>query len=404
MIFENDSTIKKIVPSHSGISALRKSDVPVNIGFKAVTTASSFYALKSLQYNYEYRPEYATDDNNATLWKAKDNSYPQELIIDLGSIRSINRVMTTFEFASYYYQYRLEYSNNGDHWKTFADRSDNRIPGSPMVDDNQVSARYLKLTLLAAEKTGLFAAVWNIKVYSSIFDIPLNIKNKTSSHGPGISGSKKLLVHLDAAQLKAGKLPDSVANVGFIGGEFKAKGEVTLQIDEGIQVFSFENGSLTLNVPVPKSLEWNGAYTVATWVKNPQIENEGECLVSWCDRAKFNLANSYNALYFNSGIYGAAGHLDGHFDMRFNKLPSRNEWHHIVLTFDGVAEKVYVDGTLDNSQNMVLASQIENAKIRIGASDIGEYFSGNLASVRMYDYALDFDQIQILLKNTTPIK
>jgi hypothetical protein len=114
------------------------------------------------------------------------------------------------------------------------------------------------------------------------------------------------------------------------------------------------------------------------------------------------LANSYNALHFNSGNYGAAAHLDGHFDMKYNNLPSANEWHHIVLTFDGVVEKVYVDGKLDNSQNMVLASQIENAKIRIGASDVGENYSGYLASVQMYDYALNKVEIKKLMQATKP--
>lgn len=401
MIFENDSTIQTVVPSNKGV-ALLKSEIPENIAFKAKTTASSFYHLKSTEYDYQYKPSFATDDNNATMWKAADNTSPQHLIIDLGSEKKIKRVMTQFEFASYYYQYKLEYSANGIKWNLYADRSKNRTAGSPMIDDNEVTARYLKLTVLATEKTGLYAAVWNIKVYSSVFDLPLNLKNKESNTVPTVKSTKELLVDLDAGKISNNSAISQISNKGSIGGNFIKNGEVSLEKSEGIKAFNFTNGAFILDKPVPKSLAWNGSYTVATWVKNPEIATEGEILASWCDRQEFGLANSYNALAYNSGNYGAGVHLDGHFDMKFTKTPEANKWHYIVLTFDGVVEKVYVDGILDNSQTMLLSSAIDKAKIIIGASDIGENFSGFIASLRMYDYALNQEDLVKLMKQTKP--
>lgn len=401
MIFENDSTIKTVMPSNEGIEDLVKSEVTENIAFKAKTSASSFYHLKSTQYDYQYQPSYATDDNNATMWKAADNTTPQHLIVDLGSEKKIKRVMIQFEFASYYYQYKLEYSLNGKNWNLYSDKSKNRTAGSPMIDDNDVTARYIKLTVLATEKTGLYAAVWNIKVYSSLFDLPLKLKNAASKIVPAVKSTKKLLVDLDA-----GKISDlnAISNKGSIGGIFTKSGDISLEKSEGIKAFHFKNGAFTLDKSVPKSLAWNGSYTVAAWVKNPEIANEGEIIASWCDRTEFGLANSYNALAYNSGSYGAGVHLDGHFDMKFNKIPEANKWHYIVLTFDGVVEKIYVDGTLDNSQNMLLSSAIDKAKIIIGASDIGENFSGFIASLRMYDYALNQEDLLQLMKQTQPKK
>lgn len=401
MIFENDSTIKTVVPSSKGIEDLVKSEVPEDIAFRTKTTASSFYYLKSTQYDYEYKPSFATDNNNATMWKAADNTTPQHLIVDLGSEKKIKRVMTQFEFASYYYQYKLEYSLNGNKWYEYADKSKNRTAGSPMIDDNDVRARYIKLTVLATEKTGLYAAVWNIKVYSSLFDIPLQLQNKESTRIPAVKSSKKLLVDLDASKIFNSTIT-TINNKGSIGGVFTKSGAVSLEKSEGIRAFNFTNGALTLDKAVPKTLAWNGSYTVATWVKNPEIANEGEIVASWCDRQEFSLANSYNALAYNRGNYGAAVHLDGHFDMKFNKVPEAAKWHYIVLTFDGVVEKVYVDGILDNSQNMLLSSAIDKAKIIIGASDIGENFSGFIASLRMYDYALNQEDLLQLMKQTKP--
>lgn len=402
MIFENDSTIQKVVPTSKGISDLVKSAVPEDIAFGKTTTASSYYHLKSTQYDYEYKPSYATDDNNATMWKAADNTTPQHLIVDLGAEKKIRRIMTQFEFASYYYQYKLEYSVNGKNWLSYADKFKNRTAGSPMIDDNDVNARYIKLTVLANEKTGLYAAVWNIKVYSSLFDLPLPLKNKASKTPPAVKSTKQLLVDLDASKLANKSAINTISNKGSIGGTFTKSGEITLEKSEGIKAFHFKNGAFTLDKAVPKSLAWNGSYTVATWVKNPDVAKEGEILASWCDRNEFNLANSYNALAYNSGSYGAGVHLDGHFDMKFNKVPEANKWHHIVLTFDGVVEKVYVDGVVDNSQTMLLSSAIDKAKIIIGASDIGENFSGFMASLRLYDYALGQDDLLLVMKQTKP--
>src|SRR5690606_1572498 len=123
-------------------------------------------------------------DHNATMWKAGDNSFPQHLTVDLGRVRTIERVMLQFEFASYYYQYRLEYSTDGKTWKTYADRSGNQTPGSPLIDDGRAAARYLRLTVLEVEKTGLYAALWNIKVYGSRFEVPLDLRAKASPKGP----------------------------------------------------------------------------------------------------------------------------------------------------------------------------------------------------------------------------
>jgi hypothetical protein len=92
-----------------------------------------------------------------------------------------------------------------------------------------------------------------------------------------------------------------------------------------------------------------------------------------------------------------------HIDMPFKHLPTANQWHHLVLTFDGMVEKIYVDGVVDNSQMMTLSSAIKNAKFIIGASDAGENYTGYLASLKMYDYALSQAEVQQQLQKTNPV-
>jgi xylan 1,4-beta-xylosidase len=405
LIFENDSTIRPVRTTHEGITDFITSPVPPNIAYLAKTSASSSYHLQSLDYDYIYKPAQATDDNNATMWKAANNSFPQSLVIDLGAVKNIKRVMTQFEFSSYYYQYKIEFSPDSLTWQLFADKSDNRISGSPMIDDNNVNARYLKLTILATEKTGNFAAVWNIKVYESLFDIPLQLVNSVSDKDPGKPSTNSLLICLDLNRLDFSKPLTTIKNRGSLGGVFVTTGQVSLELDKptGFKTLHFAGGALTLkDIPVPKSLEWNGAFTVATWVKNPSIDSKDECLASWCDRKEWQLANSYNALFYNSGNYGAAAHLDRYFDMSYKNLPPADTWHHLALTFDGVVEKIYVNGVLDNSQNMTLSSAIDKAKIIIGSSDVGEPFTGYMATFQMYDFALTKDKVNELMERTRP--
>ncbi|RQO77876.1 glycoside hydrolase [Pedobacter sp. KBW01] len=405
MIFENDSTIKAVDPKNTGYINPAKQKIPVNLALNKPATASSAYHLLGQNVNYTYQPTLATDNNNATLWKAASNRFPQDLTIDLGAEKQVKRIFTQFEFPTFYYQYILQYSSDGKNWKVFSDQSANRTPGSPMIDDNDVKARYIKLTVTGTEKQGLYAAVWNLKIYDSLFEIPLSIKNKNSVNGPAVSSKKEMLLNLDVAKASVTKSVTTLQNGGTLGGFFKSIGEVPVQQDElGVKALKFGNGYLTSNQPVPQQLAWNGSYTVATWVKNPEVNKDRECLMSWCNRNAMRLANSYNAMYYNSAGYGAAGHLDYHFDMRFNKLPKANEWHHLVLTFDGMVEKIYVDGVLDNEQSMTLSSAIKQAEFIVGASDEGENYSGFMASLRMYDYALIKADIQKLQQQTKPGK
>lgn len=399
LVFENDSTILPVKPG-TGIAPLpAAAAVPEDMAYHRSTTASSFYELKGMNQSYSYLPSYATDHNNATMWKAASNRLPQSLIIDLGKTMPVYRVTTMFEYAAYYYQYMLEYSLDGKKWMLYADRSRNQRPGAPMIDDRSVSARYLRLTVLATQHNGHFAAVWDLRVYSNRFEIPLTLTNKSIKENPAQPAVPSLLIHV-MAEKSVKKEFLTVTNKGSLKGVFNVTGKVQPDTDErGVTAWKFEKGALVLNKPVPASLGWNSAYTVTAWVKNPQVDKKDECLFSWCDRTENYLANSYAALFYNSSGYGAAAHLEGHFDMPWRALPAADQWHFVVLSFDGVNEKVYVDGKLNNAQNMALCTAVKNARFRIGASDAEEYFTGWMAELRMYNYALDEKKILQLMQH-----
>ncbi len=76
--------------------------------------------------------------------------------------------MIDFEYPIFYYQYRIEHSTDSIGWSLYADKTSNKRPGSPMADDKDVNARFLRITVTGMQKAGLFAGIWNVKVYNEI--------------------------------------------------------------------------------------------------------------------------------------------------------------------------------------------------------------------------------------------
>ncbi len=162
MEFNADGTIKPIVPTHKGLDLKPKMKVARNLAYQAKVTASSYY-------DEDFRPEYAVDDNNGTLWRPRTTG-PAWIQIDLGKKKEIKTVWTQFEYGTQFYQYLIETSDDAQHWTVFSDKRQNHLAGSPMVDFGNAKARYVRLTYTGGQKNGFGGAVWNIKVYADVED------------------------------------------------------------------------------------------------------------------------------------------------------------------------------------------------------------------------------------------
>jgi len=408
LIFTDDLTIAKVVPTNKGIRSLGSSPVlPQNLAYKVRTTASSYYHLASKKtvysnsdYNYSYLPDNAVDDNNGTLWRADGTDMPQSLVVDLGKTIEIKRVMTQFEYPTFYYQYKVEVSGDSTNWQLFSDKTTNRQSGSPMIDDNNLSGRYVKLTITGTEKSGMLAAVWNFKVYDTLFEVP-TFHNDAMSTPPGAIATKSLLVDFNPESLTFGSTVNNLINSGTLGGTFINAGTPLVSWIDGVKAVRLDGKSfLKLSVPAPASLAWNSAFTVSVWVYNPTVET-GECLMVWDSRNNM-LQSSYVAVMYGTGDFGAVAHGDGSVDMAFKGgVPVKNKWHHILVTFDGVLENVYVDGVLNSQQPLSLF--VENSTILIGASgEPSENYTGYIAKAQLFDKSMTREEVINLMKETMP--
>lgn len=211
------------------------------------------------------------------------------------------------------------------------------------------------------------------------------------------------LVELNASDLPMGSL-DTWLNSGVLGGSFgRDSTNPQVQFVAGRRCVTFDGSSrMKSTFQAPSTITNNGKYTVSVWAYNPGIGTE-ESMLTWSHRggavgtnAQFNYGTSTS-----SGAVSHSGTPDMGFD---GGVPTAGMWHHIAVTFDGAVEKVYVDGIL-NAQEAKTLSIFANDYFYLGCANSGTapvlYFSGSIASVRVYDTALTPDDISILATEQT---
>lgn len=160
LYFLPDGSIAPLTGSHEGVGALAPLSVKSsNLALGAKVKASSYY-------DADFVPEYAVDDNNGTLWRPSGMGM-EWIEIDLGVSRHVETIMTQWEYGTQYYDYLIETSDNGKNWTIFADKRNNRLAGSPMVDFGNADTRYIRITFTGGQKRGFPGALWNIKVYET---------------------------------------------------------------------------------------------------------------------------------------------------------------------------------------------------------------------------------------------
>ncbi len=178
-----------------------------------------------------------------------------------------------------------------------------------------------------------------------------------------------VLVDVDATTLAEGPIT-TVNNQGTTGGLFEAIGggqnnpRVIAVGGDGTHGILFDGNDFmqqvdtaggTLQLADSSLVGMNPVHSVEAWVLNATIPVE-ETVVAWGRRGGPDGSNaSYN--YGSSGAFGAIGHWAGA-DIGWNDAggaPVPGVWHYLVWTYDGTTTRLYVDGSLTNSEQVVPA-------------------------------------------------
>jgi hypothetical protein len=123
----------------------------------------------------------------------------------------------------------------------------------------------------------------------------------------------------------------------------------------------------------------NANYTIEAWIKPSVLGHKG--IVGW---GNFGTLKQCNAVRLDAT--GLVNYWWGS-DMTVAYTFSLNTWYHVAFSYDGTTRKAYINGVLVQS-DFPTGHAVPNANnFRIGSTNNGEYFSGGIDEVRIWNTA-----------------
>jgi hypothetical protein len=154
---------------------------------------------------------------------------------------------------------------------------------------------------------------------------------------------------------------------------------------------SFNGTSNRVDIVDSSSLHLSSAMTLAAWV-NPTLVSS-----VWQDVIYKGSVNYYlMASSSNGGSPGGGGTFGGSTQGTFAPTPlTANTWTYLAATYDGSAIRLYVNGTLVSTTAKTGAITSSSNLLQIGGNTIsGQYFSGKIDEIRIYNRSLTQAEIQ----------
>ena len=152
---------------------------------------------------------------------------------------------------------------------------------------------------------------------------------------------------------------------------------------------SFNGTNALVNVVDSTSLHLTNAMTLEAWVNPTTASPVWRDVIYKGDDSYYLEGTSMNGGSPAGGTVGSANPVYG-----TSPLPI-NTWSHLALTYDGTALRLYVNGTLAGSLSYTGGLTTSANPLQIGGDSIyGQFFSGLIDEVRVYNIALTPAQIQ----------
>ena len=168
---------------------------------------------------------------------------------------------------------------------------------------------------------------------------------------------------------------------------------VTAPVTEGAIIISDDpNGCADVGTFNPS--EETGRFSISAWVQHQEQTDS----VSWNMIASkrdgwSSLDQSYWQFMTTSTGSVKMQSKDLSTVETTNWLITENQWHHVVMTFNGSAAVIYVDGMEEASGDFILADG-PDATFRIGRNDqVVERFEGAIDDMQVFDYDLSAEDV-----------
>ncbi len=157
------------------------------------------------------------------------------------------------------------------------------------------------------------------------------------------------------------------------------------------KAYSFNGSSYIGMVSNAQLPQGNEARSASVWVYNSTSANQ--VIIEWGEVDQFKRCNI--GIRDVDGIVGYSINGD---DLATVSTIRDGKWHNIVLTYDGITTRLYMDGTFESSKNMLPSNTLGNT-LFVGKNHRGfieEYNVGKIDDIRIYNRALSDCEIQYL--------
>jgi hypothetical protein len=157
---------------------------------------------------------------------------------------------------------------------------------------------------------------------------------------------------------------------------------------------SFNGTNASVTIPDNPLLELTTGMTVEAWVM-PTAAASGLTTVAMKEQPG---GMDYTLYAANGAALPPAGYVDQSgtdTSVAGSTALPLNAWSYLTATYDGAHLKIYVNGTLVRSKALTGAISTSNSPFRIGGNSVlGQYFTGLIDEVRVYNKALTQAQVQ----------
>ena len=163
------------------------------------------------------------------------------------------------------------------------------------------------------------------------------------------------------------------------------------------QALTFDGGSTHVDVSSSASLGITGNITMSAWIKTNSPTADQIIASRW---GGGGTSNSY-ALQLAGSLGQIQFFLGGPGTLTSSAATVDTHWHFITATYDGANERLYEDGAQIGSQAASGPNQNGGQDLHIGyepAGFGGQYFSGTIDDVRIYNRALSAAEVKQLYK------
>ena len=243
------------------------------------------------------------------------------------------------------------------------------VPGTTYSDSGLLPNTSYSYHVKATDAAGNFSAYSSVATTTTLATIPGLVAAYSFDEGSGTTVS------------------DSSGN-GNNGTVTNTTWTSTAKYGNALQ---FNGSNARVSIPDSASLHLTTAMTLEAWVNPSSVTNAWTDLIyKGNDNYFLEATSDRGSVPAGGGTFGSTGGLV----IGAAKLAA-NTWSHVALTYDGATLALYLNGIQVSSQPQTGTLLTSTNPLQIGGDSIyGQYFSGTIDEVRIYNTALNQAQVQ----------